>query len=76
MLAELDRKFLFQELASVNHIESKVRRQSGYVEHLLLEENLKKLSEIETSIQAETWTVITKMDTNMLNRWLNEANEY
>ena len=67
MLAKLDRKFALRELASVHrtrdyidHLESKVRRESGFVEQMLLEENLKKLSEIETSIQRETWTVIAK----------------
>ncbi len=74
---------MLQELASasrardyINHLESKLCRESGYVEQMLLEENLKKLSEIETNIQTETWTVIKKMDTIMLNNWLNEASEY
>ena len=57
MLAKLDGKFMMQELASasrardyINHLESKVCRESGHVEQILLEENLKKLSEIETSM--------------------------
>lgn len=49
---------MMQELASVsrareyiNHLESKVSRERGYVEQMLLEENLKKLREIEATIQ-------------------------
>ncbi len=43
VLAKLDRKFMLQELAGVsrtrdyiNHLDSELCRESGYVEHLLL----------------------------------------
>ncbi len=42
---------------------------------MLLEENLKEISEIEAKLQTEAWTVITKMDTITLKIWLNEASK-
>ncbi len=58
VLAKLDGKFMMQELASISrardyiiHLEAKVNRESGFVEHMLLKENLKKFYEIEANIQ-------------------------
>ena len=54
-----------QELASsarvrdyISHLESKLNGESGYVELLLLEESLKKLSEIEANIQSDSTAVM------------------
>jgi hypothetical protein len=56
-----------QELASVNrardytaHLEDKVARESGFVEYLLLTENLKTLSEIETKIYKESEPILAE----------------
>ncbi len=61
VLKKLNHKFVMQELASVSrardymaHLEDKVARESGFVEYLLLKQNLKTLSEIETKIYKES----------------------
>ena len=76
VLVEFDHKFMMQELASasksrdyINHIESKVSRESGYVEQLLLSENLKQLSEIEANIQRESFAISTKFWSNILSKF-------
>ncbi len=58
-----DRTLTMQELASVsrardyiNHLESIVSRESDFVELLLLEENLKQLSEIEAKMKHDSAT--------------------
>jgi hypothetical protein len=68
VLAEFDHKFTMQELASasksrdyINHLESKVSRESGYVEQLPLSENLKQLSEIEATIQRESFAIFNQV---------------
>jgi hypothetical protein len=79
----MDRTSMMQELASasrardyINHFESNVSRESGYVEQLLLEENVWKLTQIEAKLQRETCAVTTKMDTVLLKTWLGEASKY
>ena len=76
-------RFVMQELASasrsrdyINHLESKVSRESDCVEQLLLKENLKQLSEIQANMSREAWTVTTRIDMIMLNKWLDEASKY
>jgi hypothetical protein len=82
-LKVVDRSFVMHELASVsrvrdyiNHIESKVGRETVMVDEMLLKENLKKIDQIEESIQRESWTVTTNFDTIMLKQWLREASAH
>ena len=63
-----------QELASVsrvrdyiNHLESKVSRETVvYLTHTL-KQHLNEVYSIEAQMQTETWTVITKMGTTIFN---------
>ena len=72
---------MLQKLASAsrardytNHIESQTSRENGYVEQLLLEENLKKLSGVEAEIQRKTATCLNHILEQHLNDvWAIEA---
>ncbi len=61
VLKKLDGKFMMQELASasrardfINHLESRVCRETGYVEQYVFFE---KLSEIEANVQRESTAI-------------------
>ncbi len=53
----------------INHLESQVSRESGYVEQMLSEQYIAEL-------WTEAWIVVAKTDTVMLKSWLKEASKF
>ena len=82
VLKQLDVKFMMQGLASaarardyINHLETKVNRESTAIFGQVLEQQLEQVWEIEAKLQNEAWTVTTKMGTIMFKTWLTEASK-
>ena len=57
-------------------VSRKVDFEDFFEQHLLVTENLRELSEIEANMLREAWTVTTRIDTIMLNNWLDDVSKY